>query len=365
MKKNNEEVNNNKSKDNIKEKVEMKKTNFIILLLIIVISLTLLSFLGIVIFKRIYSKTVVMTYDDIKFTRNDYMMYLRLAKTSLFDEKTNKLPKATLNTIIDKENNVNVDTYLRNKVEQSLKIAGAVQAIAKRENIVIDEEKEQKLKDDKEKYINSLGGKDKFIKFLKENNTTEEAYDNMAYTDMLYNTIYSNLYSEGKIYDLTEKEKENAKQEYEKNYYKARQILFIFVDPSTKEKLSDSAVEQKKLLADTVREKINNDSNFDEFIKKYSDDAVDTDPPYDMYFKSGEVLQEIEDTTKSLDIGEVSDVIKSNYAFHIIKRDALDDSYLNKIYEQKREEKFMKVVNDQINQSVIIIEDSFTNMKIN
>ena len=187
----------------------------------------------------------------------------------------------------------------------------------------------------------------------------------MAYTDMLYNTIYSNLYSEGKIYDLTEKEKENAKQEYEKNYYKARQILFIFVDPSTKEKLSDSAVEQKKLLADTVREKINNDSNFDEFIKKYSDDAVDTDPPYDMYFKSGEVLQEIEDTTKSLDIGEVSDVIKSNYAFHIIKRDALDDSYLNKIYEQKREEKFMKVVNDQINQSVIIIEDSFTNMKIN
>lgn len=365
MKKNNEEVNNNKSKDNIKEKVEMKKTNFIILLLIIVISLTLLSFLGIVIFKRIYSKTVVMTYDDIKFTRNDYMMYLRLAKTSLFDEKTNKLPKATLNTIIDKENNVNVDTYLRNKVEQSLKIAGAVQAIAKRENIVIDEEKEQKLKDDKEKYINSLGGKDKFIKFLKENNTTEEAYDNMAYTDMLYNTIYSNLYSEGKIYDLTEKEKENAKQEYEKNYYKARQILFIFVDPSTKEKLSDPAVEQKKLLADTVREKINNDSNFDEFIKKYSDDAVDTDPPYDMYFKSGEVLQEIEDTTKSLDIGEVSDVIKSNYAFHIIKRDALDDSYLNKIYEQKREEKFMKVVNDQINQSVIIIEDSFTNMKIN
>lgn len=365
MKKNNEEVNNNKSKDNIKEKVEMKKTNFIILLLIIVISLTLLSFLGIVIFKRIYSKTVVMTYDDIKFTRNDYMMYLRLAKTSLFDEKTNKLPKATLNTIIDKENNVNVDTYLRNKVEQSLKIAGAVQAIAKRENIVIDEEKEQKLKDDKEKYINSLGGKDKFIKFLKENNTTEEAYDNMAYTDMLYNTIYSNLYSEGKIYDLTEKEKENAKQEYEKNYYKARQILFIFVDPSTKEKLSDSAVEQKKLLADTVREKINNDSNFDEFIKKYSDDAVDTDPPYDMYFKSGEVLQEIEDTTKSLDIGEVSDVIESNYAFHIIKRDALDDSYLNKIYEQKREEKFMKVVNDQINQSVIIIEDSFTNMKIN
>ena len=85
----------------------------------------------------------------------------------------------------------------------------------------------------------------------------------------------------------------------------------------------------------------------------------------DMYFKVGEVLQEIEDTTKSLNIGEVSDVIKSNYAFHIIKRDPLDDSYLNKIYEQKREEKFMKVLNDQINNSVIIIEDNFTNMNIN
>ena len=201
MKKNNEEVNNNKSKDDIKEKVKDKKIKPVILLLIIIISLVLLSLFGIVIFKKVYNKAVVMTYDDVKFTRNDYMMYLRLAKTSLFDEKTNKLPRATLNTIIDKENNINVDAYLRNKVEQSLKIAGAVQAIAKKENIVIDEEKEQKLKEDKEKYINSIGGKDKFLKFLRENNTTEEAYDNMAYTDMLYNTIYSNLYSEKKIYN--------------------------------------------------------------------------------------------------------------------------------------------------------------------
>ena len=131
MKKNNEEVNNNKSKGDIKEKVKNKKIKHVILLLVIIISLVLLSLFGIVIFKKVYNKGVVMTYDDVKFTRNDYMMYLRLAKTSLFDEKTNKLPRATLNTIIDKENNINVDTYLKNKVEQSLKIAGAVQAIAK------------------------------------------------------------------------------------------------------------------------------------------------------------------------------------------------------------------------------------------
>lgn len=360
-------LNDSKKNDTINDLKDKSKskTKLIFIIIIVVLLLALLSSFGIIVFKRIYGNAVVMTYDGITFSRNDYMMYLRLAKTSLFDENTNKLPKATLNTIVDKESNTNVDTYLRKKVEQSLKISGAVQIVAKKEKIELTDEDKNKLNEDKEKYIESLGGRNKFLKFLKDNNTTEEAYDNMAYTDMLYSIIYQNLYAEGKIYDLTDKEKESIKKEYEQNYYKARQILFIFVDPSTKEKLPDSVVEQKKLLAEAVKSQINDETDFNEYIKKYSDDAVDADPPYDMYFKAGEVLQEIEDTTKSLNIGEVSDVIKSNYAFHIIKRDPLDDSYLNKLYEQKREEKFMKVLNDQINNSVIIIEDTFTNMNIN
>lgn len=360
-------LNDNKSNDKFNDlKYKGKsKTKFIFILIIVVLLLALLLSFGVIIFNKLYSKTVVMSYDGITFNRNDYMMYLRLAKTSLFDENTNKLPKATLNTIVDKENNVNVDTYLRSKVEQSLKISGSVQTIAKKEKIELNDEQKTKLEEDKKVYIESLGGRKAFLKFLKDNNTTEEAYDNMAYTDMLYSIIYTNLYSEGKIYDLTDKEKESVKKEYEQNYYKARQILFIFVDPTTKEKLPDSVVEQKNLLAEAVKVQINNETDFNEYIKKYSDDAVNAEPPYDMYFKSGEVIQEIEDTTKSLNIGEVSNVIKSNYAFHIIKRDPLDDSYLNKMYEQKREEKFMKVLNEQINSSVIIIEDSFTNMNIN
>ncbi len=176
--------------------------------------------------------------------------------------------------------------------------------------------------------------------------------------------MYESLYAEGKINDLSKKDKESVKLEYEMEYKKARQIFLVTVDTETKKELASSIVEQKKLLANAIRAELNEDSDFDEYIKKYSDDAINQEPPYDMYFKSGQLLKVLEEAIDDLEVGQISDVIKSEYGYHIIKRDALDDGYLEKLYESKRENNFLTAIYDEIKNSKIIIQDSFTTIKV-
>lgn len=348
------------------EKMERKnkKVKYILFVILGVFLVTILTFLGIILFKKISGNKTVITVEGIEYTKNDYMMYLRLAKTSLFDENTTRLPKATLNTIIDTDTNLSTESYLRQKIEEKLKIAGAIEKIARENDIYLTDEEIASLNKEKEEYIASLGGKFNFYKFLYENRTDEKAYDKIAKLEKLYQKVYDELYASGKKNDLTEKEIKNSKLEYEIEYKKARQIFLVTVDPNTKKDLATSVIEQKKLLAETIRKELNETSDFNEYIKKYSDDAIGKEPPYDMYFKAGQMIEEVEDTVNELEVNEISQVVKSKYGYHIIKRDELDEEFFNKYLESKRENKFLIDISDLIKECKIIIQDSFTTLRV-
>ncbi len=350
--------------DEVKNKRKIITPKRIVLLVLILIIIFVFVVIGIFITRKITGKREVISVNGISYTQDDYMMYLRLAKTLLFDENTTRLPKATLNTIIDVESNINTEAYLRSKTEENLKIAGAIEKIAAENNIELDENAYNELAKQKQDFIEKLGSDFAFKKYLYENRTTEEAYDKIARVNKLYDLVYDSLYAEGKKNDLSKKDKENAKMEYEMEYKKARQIFLVTVDTQTKKELASSIVEQKKLLANAIRAELNENSDFNEYIKKYSDDAINQEPPYDMYFKSGQLLKILEETIDELEVGQISDVIKSEYGYHIIKRDALDEGYLEKLYESKRENNFLTAIYDEIKDSKIIIQDSFTTIKV-
>lgn len=353
-----------KSKDNKNVKTKGNKVNkkVIVVAAVLLLVIAILT-IGIIVFNSFKNPRVISINDAI-YNESDYMIYLRIAKTELFDEETTDLPKATLNMIADKSTNTTVEEYLRAKVEQSLKVAGAIETIAEENDISLDDDDLEKIQKEKKKYISSLGGQKKFDEFLKVNRTTEKAYDDMARIDALYKKVYNALYAEGKKFDLSDSDIKDIDNEYYLTYKKAKQIVFYIVDTITKKPLSNSVVEQKKLLAETVRTMITDVKKFDEFIQKYSDDAIDVEPPYDMYFTSDQVLKEINDTVNSIKEGQISEVVKSTYAYHIILKEKLDDGYLEEFYDIKREEKFLKAISDTIDDSVIIMEDEFTKVRI-
>ena len=343
----------------ITKTIKENKFISIAILTAVVVSLSLLF----VIMPIVSKNKVVITIDGSDYTSSDFMIYLYSVKYNHFGEDNTDLPEATLNTQVDSTSDMTIREYLKEKTVEEIKIAASVNRIAKENNITLTDEALKELEEEKEEYINNLGGESAFKKFLKKNNTTEESYDKMAKTDKLYKLIYDALYSEGKVNDLTDEEKEEARSEYYANYKKIKQIVLATVDSTTKESLSETTINQKEALAKAILEEAQSGVNFDDLIKKYSEDAVAKEPPYDMYYQNGDLLEEIEGMVNNLNTGDIGEV-KTKYAIHIIQRQELDDAKLSVVYEKKREEKLLKNVSESLEKISIIYQNAFEKLEI-
>lgn len=71
-------------------------------------------------------------------------------------------------------------------------------------------------------------------------------------------------------------------------------------------------------LAEDVLQKANNGEDFVELMKQYNDDTSEKESGYT--FPEGEMVPSFETAAFSLKIGEISDIVESDYGFHIIKR---------------------------------------------
>lgn len=71
-------------------------------------------------------------------------------------------------------------------------------------------------------------------------------------------------------------------------------------------------------LAEEVLQKAKNGEDFLELMKQYNDDTSEKESGYT--FPEGEMVPKFETAAFSLKIGEISDIVESDYGFHIIKR---------------------------------------------
>lgn len=304
----------------------------------------------------------VVTINNYDYYENDFMIYLYSAKYNYFGER--KVSNDDLNVIYDNESNMKVKDYLKEVALSDLKTSSAIKLMADDNNIVLDNKDYEEIKKEKKEFIKSLGSDKDFKKFLKDNHTTEESYDNMSKTDKLYKKILKKLYSEGKVNDLDEEEYNNAKNNYSNNYYKIKQIILTTIDINSGKNLNSTTINQKETLANSIVVEYNNGVEFDKLIQKYSEDAVDKEPPFDMYYKKGELLSELESVVNELQPGEVSKPIKTKYAYHIIQKMELDDSKLKDYYDDLREEKCINDLKEYLDNLKIIYHEAYEKIEI-
>ena len=62
------------------------------------------------------------------------------------------------------------------------------------------------------------------------------------------------------------------------------------------------------------------DTYFDELMTTNSEDPGSISNPNGYLFQSGNMVPEFEDATKALEIGQFSDIVETNYGYHIIYR---------------------------------------------
>lgn len=108
-------------------------------------------------------------------------------------------------------------------------------------------------------------------------------------------------------------------------------------------KNKDSKFSDPKATAEEVLKKAKAGEDFNALMKEYNEDPGETESGYT--FGKGEMVKEFETAAFALKCGEISDIVETQYGYHIIKRIAgmaeLDGYLLSKL-DSKAEEKVMK-----------------------
>lgn len=324
----------------------------IFLIIILIIIFTLL-------FLKLSLNFTALTINDDKYSKADMNMSLYNLKYNYFGKDASEIPDATLEEQLSSVN-MTVSEYLKSEAVNELKYRSVIKKIANDNNITLTEEEKQEINSNIKSVINSFGSHGKFKKFLSKNKITEKAYKSYLESDKLYDKVFEELYASGKKNYLTDEEIKKETSNYYKEYYKANQIVLGIVDTNTLESLTDTVINQKKTLIETILKEAKSGVDFEELVKKYSEEASSDN---NLYFTKDDVLEEVYNAVDSLKEDEISDIIKTKYAYSIIKRLKLDDKKLDEYLEKRAKIKFNNDITAKSEDYKVFYENAYKKIK--
>ncbi|MRX56084.1 foldase [Bacillus idriensis] len=168
--------------------------------------------------------------------------------------------------------------------------------------------------------IASYGGEEAFIQQLETSGSTVE-------------DVKKDLETNLKIEKLLESEIKISEDEM-KTYFDENKESFA--EPE-QVKASHILVEDEA-KAKEVKEKLDGGADFTELAKEYSTDTSNSEDGGDLgYFAKGEMVAEFEEVTFAMKEGEISDPVKTEFGYHIIKF-ADKKAAADAAFEDKKEE---------------------------
>jgi parvulin-like peptidyl-prolyl isomerase len=157
--------------------------------------------------------------------------------------------------------------------------------------------------------INNAGSEEDFNKILESQSLTPELYRKVLETQLLSSKLLNYLCEN----DFKTQYGDSVISEIKSNFIRASHIL---------------VEEDQEELAEELTQRARNGEDFNYLVEQYGKDEGMKNNTNGYYFTEGEMVTEFYEAAKALKEGEVSDPVKSEYGYHVIKRLPLEDSYI-------------------------------------
>ena len=278
----------------------------------------------------------VMTVDGVDVSFDEYMYYLNTAASTLISYY-----QASTGGGVDWDGVCIYDKTKTNAewcINEALYNAAqgcVIMSKGKSMNALPTDEQLKSLEDNistiRKNYEESDDPDAAFADALNGQGFTLESFKAVNKINFTLGNIFTSLYGEN-----GEKLSEEKIQTYieENGYMTSAHILFRTKEDvkgengqTTQEELSDSAKAEKKAQAEklckelkAIKDDTQRKEKFFEYMKEYSEDPGKDSFPNGYCFTEGTMVEEYTDTTKELKNYEVSDVVESDFGYHIIMR---------------------------------------------
>lgn len=274
-----------------------------------------------------YSKdTVYFTMDGEAVTAEDYLFWL-VQRTEEIDGYYRMMG----NPGIEWEQEMQGTTAAALLKEQARGVAmlmHVVEAIAKEESVSYGREEKATYKEDREKVVESEGGQEAYEKKLLSMCITESGMERANRASVLYQKLEEHYSQPG---EPMEGSREIVrKYAEEQGILSAKHILLLTGDPSVDGKSSaytPEKIAQQRALAEDLRQQLRDSGDspqvFDKLMKQYSEDSGLAGNPNGYVFGEAigkPMVEAFTKGTEALDYGKISEVVESEYGFHIILR---------------------------------------------
>ena len=192
--------------------------------------------------------------------------------------------------------------------------------------ITLTDEDEQEIQDTWALQIESAGSEEDLIANLEAQYCTKEILMGIIRFNVISDTCLTQLYGENGS-NLTDDEV--AEYIAEDGYLMAKHILMLTTttdDSGNETAMTDEEKAQVLETMEGILEDLNNyegddfGAYFDELMNTYTADPGVINYPDGYLFQSGEMVSEFEDATVALEIGQISEIVETDYGYHIIYR---------------------------------------------
>lgn len=158
-----------------------------------------------------------------------------------------------------------------------------------------------------------------YAEFIEKNGIDDEFVKEHLLKTLTYNNYIASITNSIEVSDEEAKTfyQENLK-DYTKDEVRASHILISTLDPD-KQPLPEEQKEEKRKKAEEVLVKAKSGEDFAKLAEEFSDDPGSAISGGDLgYFGQGVMVPEFNDKAFSMKVGEISDLVETQYGYHII-----------------------------------------------